>query len=82
MVTLAVALMLGIARNHPFEQGNKRTGFIAAGMFLKMNGYRILPKRDSNKLGAIMEAVIEDRMSEEDFVEMIRLNVAPIKRKR
>jgi death-on-curing protein len=29
-VTLAVTLLFGIAQNHPFEQGNKRTAFEAA----------------------------------------------------
>jgi death-on-curing protein len=34
VVALAVALLLGVARNHPFLQGNKRTAFAAADYFL------------------------------------------------
>jgi death-on-curing protein len=72
IVTLAVALMFGIARNHPFEQGNKRTGLIAAEVFLEMNGYCIRAAEDSDALGEAVVAVIDGRMSDEDFVEMIR----------
>jgi death-on-curing protein len=37
IVMLATLLLFGIAQNHPFEQGNKRTGFFAAVAFLGMN---------------------------------------------
>ena len=39
LVRLAVGLMLAVARNHPFQQGNKRTGFLAGAAFLAVNGY-------------------------------------------
>jgi death on curing protein len=35
---LAAAYAGGIIRNHPFVDGNKRTGFLAAYMFLDLNG--------------------------------------------
>ena len=38
---LAAAYLFGIARNHPFNDGNKRTAFLAAYVFLDVNGYRI-----------------------------------------
>ena len=41
IVRLAVSLMLAIARNHPFQQGNKRTGFLAGAAFLSANGYEL-----------------------------------------
>ena len=37
---LAASLAFGIARNHPFVDGNKRTAFVAAAAFLEINGYR------------------------------------------
>lgn len=40
--SLAVDLLFAIARNHPFEQGNKRTGFLAAVTFLQLNGYDLV----------------------------------------
>lgn len=39
MPVLACQLLLGIARNHPFVQGNKRTALTAADGFLHINGY-------------------------------------------
>lgn len=37
---LAAAYAFGIVKNHPFIDGNKRTGFMAAVMFLERNGSR------------------------------------------
>jgi death-on-curing protein len=37
----AAALLDSLIRNHPFIDGNKRTGIVAAGLFLQMNGYRL-----------------------------------------
>jgi death-on-curing protein len=37
---LAAAYAFGIARNHPFVDGNKRTALISIYMFLGRNGYR------------------------------------------
>ena len=38
---LAAAYGWGISRNHPFIDGNKRTGFVAAELFLSLNGYEL-----------------------------------------
>ena len=35
---LAAALIFGVVRNHPFVDGNKRTGFVLGVMFLELNG--------------------------------------------
>lgn len=37
---MAAAYGAGIVKNHPFLDGNKRTGFLAAALFLETNGYR------------------------------------------
>jgi death on curing protein len=39
---LAAAYAYGIAKNHPFIDGNKRTGFVLAAVFLELNGYSIV----------------------------------------
>jgi death on curing protein len=36
---LAAAYAFGMVRNHPFVDGNKRTGFVAAAGFLLLNGF-------------------------------------------
>jgi len=38
----AAALMDSLVRNHPFLDGNKRTGIAATGLFLMRNGYRLI----------------------------------------
>ena len=39
IIALAVRLLTGVAQAHTFEQGNKRTSFIAMTQFLLINGY-------------------------------------------
>ena len=41
---LAAAYCAGIVRNHPFIDGNKRAGLLAAAAFLDLNGYVLRPK--------------------------------------
>lgn len=38
---LAAAYGFGIARNHPFVDGNKRAAFLSIGLFLAINGFRL-----------------------------------------
>jgi death-on-curing protein len=40
IVRLAAALTFGVVRNHPFVDGNKRTGFVIGVLFLELNGFR------------------------------------------
>lgn len=40
VIRMATAYTAGIVRNHPFADGNKRTGFIIGILFLELNGYR------------------------------------------
>ncbi|WP_239807412.1 type II toxin-antitoxin system death-on-curing family toxin [Croceicoccus hydrothermalis] len=41
---LAAAYAYGLARNHPFTDGNKRTAWVLARLFLALNGYKITYK--------------------------------------
>ncbi len=38
---LAAAYAFALVRNHPFADGNKRAGFMAAVLFLSINGFRL-----------------------------------------
>ena len=42
---LAASYAFGIARNHPFLDGNKRTAWVSARTFLALNGKALLPDR-------------------------------------
>ena len=41
---LAAAYAFGLSRNHPFRDGNKRIAFLAAGLFLELNGFDLRPE--------------------------------------
>jgi death on curing protein len=77
MATLACALLFAIARNHPFEQGNKRTGFQTAFQFLDLNGYDLIVS-DVETVADSIESVVARQRTEERFVEEFRLYVLPI----
>jgi death-on-curing protein len=70
VLALAVRLGLGIAFNHGFVDGNKRTGAVAMIEFLALNGYDLLMANDGT-LGRWFEAVIEGRMSEPQLADAI-----------
>lgn len=76
VVTLATSLAVGIARNHAFEQGNKRTGFASAVHFLELNGYDVQAP-DTELLGEVLEAVVLHAVQEETFTEFLRQFVVP-----
>ena len=42
IVELAASYAYGLAKNHPFVDGNKRAAFLAAGLFLALNGQRLV----------------------------------------
>lgn len=42
---MAAAYLFHIVQNHPFTDGNKRTGTVAAVVFLKLNGFAIYASR-------------------------------------
>jgi len=54
---LATSLIVGVARNHPFVQGNKRTAFVGALGFFQNNG-QYLDHPDTEDFGPTLEAVI------------------------
>jgi death on curing protein len=74
IAALAVRLMMAVVWAHPFEQGNKRTGFAAAEIFLEANGY-LLDIPDYDDIADEIIAASEDHVLEEDLVELFRRNL-------
>ena len=68
---LAAAYGFGISRNHAFIDGNNRTGFVAAAMFLRLNGYKLVADDASKVL--TMLAVSAGDITEVEFAAWIRL---------
>lgn len=67
LLSLTVQLGVGIARNHGFVDGNKRTGVVAMIAFLNANGYD-LRMRNDRTLGRLFESVLVRETSEADLV--------------
>ncbi len=67
---LAAAYGYGISRNHPFIDGNKRTGFVATELFLRLNGYR-LTATDADCVITMLSVAAGD-ISEEAFAGWLR----------
>lgn len=76
LLTLAVGLMAGVAQNHPFQQGNKRTAFEAGLLLLEANGYELSRAIATPALADEFVRVVEHTLSEEAFVERLRPYVA------
>jgi death-on-curing protein len=72
---LAACYAVGITRNHPFVDGNKRAAFLALGLFLALNGARLA----ASQVDAIrtMVAVAAGEISEEALAEWIDRNLQP-----
>jgi death on curing protein len=73
---LAAAYGFGISRNHAFIDGNKRTGFVAAEMFLILNGFQLTADDTSSAL--TMLAVSAGDITEIEFAAWIRQNILAI----
>jgi death-on-curing protein len=71
---LAAAYAFGIARNHPFVDGNKRTAAVIAETFLMLNGFR-LDASDAELVVAIL-ALAAGELSEEELADWFRLHIA------
>ena len=67
---LAAAYLYGIARNHPFSDGNKRTGFLAAFSFLILNGFLI--DASQADIIAFVLAVAAGEIDEEGAARFLR----------
>ena len=71
---LAASYGVGIAKNHPFIDGNKRAAFLAAGMFLYLNGLRL--QASQAEATVTMLAVAAGDISEEAFAAWLRSHSA------
>jgi death-on-curing protein len=71
---LAAAYAYGIARNHPFVDGNKRTAAVVSETFLMLNGYQ-LAASDAELVVAFLDLAAGD-LSEEELADWFREHLA------
>lgn len=73
LVEQAALYMMGIAANHPFMDGNKRTGYISGMTFLRINGYvNVDANLNDAQVGVWLEQVVSREMTVEAFIEHLR----------
>ncbi len=73
VAALAAAYGVGLAKNHAFVDGNKRVAFLAVGLFLAVNGYRL----QTTQLDATltMLSVAAGEVDEATFADWIRQHI-------
>ncbi len=75
LCALAASYAKGLAKNHPFIDGNKRTAFVTYRLFLLRNGINATAAQDERYATALGLAAGE--MEEEAFATWLRENTAP-----
>ena len=73
IAALAAAYCIGLAKNHAFVDGNKRAAFLATGLFLYLNGYRLTATQADATLTVL--GVAAGEVSEADFAQWLRTRI-------
>ena len=73
---LAASYAIGLVKNHPFLDGNKRIGFMAAYIFLGANGWSL----EASEEEAVLEtlALAASKSTEEDYAAWLERNSVPV----
>ena len=72
IIELAAKYTAGIIQNHPFIDGNKRTGFVVGVLFLELNGYCFTASEEAAALAVIELAA--GTIDEKGYCQFIRAN--------
>lgn len=72
---LAAAYGVGLARNHAFVDGTKRAAFLSVGLFLGLNGYRLVATQAEATL--TMLGVAAGAIDQQAFAAWIRAHLEP-----
>jgi death-on-curing protein len=75
LAELAATLAFGLARNHPFVDGNKRTAAVACETFILLNGGDL--RADDLALYPMYLALAEGTLPEADLAAWLRKHIAP-----
>jgi death-on-curing protein len=73
--SLAASYAFGLAHNHPFVDGNKRTAAVVSEGFLVKNGFRL--NASNAELVPIFEDLAAGQLSEEDLAQWFRERLSP-----
>jgi death on curing protein len=75
LIDLASAYTAGIVNNHPFVDGNKRTGFVVGILFLEINSFRFIAT-ETDAANAVI-ALAQGNANEARYTNFLRENVTP-----
>jgi death on curing protein len=75
MAALAAAYAFGIAKNHPFVDGNKRTSAVISRLFLRLNGYDVTAS-EAERLQVWLD-LAAGGIDEETLANWFRSNIGP-----
>jgi death on curing protein len=73
-IDLASAYTAELVKNHPFMDGNKRTGFVVGILFLELNGYRFTATEDA--AAAAVLGLAAGTLDERGYTAFLRENVS------
>jgi death-on-curing protein len=76
LTDMATALGFSLTCNHGFKDGNKRVGFTAMDVFLRLNGHRIAAPVDEAEQVAL--AVAAGTLTREEFTDWVRRHTVPL----
>ena len=75
LAELAASYAYGLAKNHPFIDGNKRAAFLEVGLFLALNGHRLVVAQAEATVMVLDFAACE--ITEEAFSNWLRAHLQP-----
>lgn len=74
LAELAAAYGAGLAQNHPFVDGNKRSAFLAVGLFLALNGRKLVATQAEATV--VMLSLAAGELEEAAFSAWLREHIA------
>src|SRR5580698_6398436 len=76
LAILAAAYGAGIVRNHPFVDGNKRTGLMAAFVFIERNGFTVTASQEEAYF--VFYDLAAGKLSEDALAQWLETNTEPV----
>ena len=76
LAAMAAAYAFGIARNHPFLDGNKRTSYVVTLIFLRLNGFDV--HADEATRFETWMSLAAGELTEESLTEWLRSSLVKI----
>lgn len=75
LAELVASYAFGLAKNHPFVDGNKRAAFLSVGLFLGLNGHRLTATQAEATVAVF--GLASGEIDEATFATWIRESIAP-----